>query len=177
MADFAELLGQARLPERTVSVCLRGDLVAELEELDRQFDEAEQAPAGDGRLTSGAARRRIAEQAAELREQMQQSTVALRLRALARRSWDALVKAHPPLEGNQEHAALGYNSDTFFEALVRASIIDPVITAEQWNQVLDVLTARQWRTIVGAAQALNVRDVDVPFSRAASQLTQGSEPE
>lgn len=174
MPTLEEQLQQARLPEKTVPVFLRGDLAAELEELDRQYEEA---PAADERLNSGGERRRITAQAAAVREQMQDSKVVLRLRALPQRKWDALIKAHPPVDGNTEHAATGYNTDTFFEALVTVSVVEPTFAEGQWEALRDVLTARQWRQVVTTAQALNLREVDVPFSQAASQQTTASEPE
>jgi hypothetical protein len=172
--DITELLGQARLPERSVEICLRGDLVAELEEIDRQYA---QLPEGDGRLTSGAPRRRLAEQAAALREQMQDSTIVFRLRGLSRRTWDALVKQHPPIQDVEEHKAFGYNTDTFFDALVRASLVDPTLDPQQWEQLLETVTTSQWRKLAFTAQILSTNDVSVPFSKAASAMTGNSEPE
>jgi hypothetical protein len=171
--DITALLGQARLPERSVELCLRGDLAAELEELDRQFAAL---PESDGRLTSGAERRRLGEQAAALRGQMKASTVVFRLRGLSRRTWDALVKAHPPVEGVDEHKVFGYNTETFFDALVRASVVDPVLDDEQWTALIDVVTTNQWRKLALTAQTLSIGEVNVPFSRAASATTGASEP-
>src|SRR4051812_15675270 len=43
-SDFRDLLKQAKLPERTVPVCLRGDLVADHEALERQLQAAQDRP-------------------------------------------------------------------------------------------------------------------------------------
>jgi hypothetical protein len=42
MKNFKDLLGQAQLPEKTVEICLRGDLVAEFEETERALEQAEE---------------------------------------------------------------------------------------------------------------------------------------
>lgn len=168
--DVAVLLAAAQLPEKIVDLCLRPDLVAQLEDVDRQFAALDE-PGQDARLTSGADRRRLGEQAQALREQMRGSTVVFRLRALPRRQWDALMKAHPPRPDVDVDTRLGYNADTFYDELIRVSTVEPSLTSEQWTTLLDTLTTAQWQALAATAQGLNLRKVDVPFSRAASHLT------
>lgn len=168
--DVAALLAGAQLPEKTVDICLRPDLVAALEDVDRQFTALDE-PGVDARLTSGAERRRLAEAAQALREQMRASTVVFRLRALPRKKWDALVKAHPPRPDEDDDKRIGYNADTFYDSLIRACTVEPALDEGQWSALLDALSSAQWQALAGTAQGLNLRKVDVPFSRAASHLT------
>lgn len=176
MATIDDLIAQARLPERTVPICVRGDLVAELEELDRQYAAAPEA-GNDVRLTSGAERRRIAERAAAVKEQMAAATIVFRLRAMDRNDWDDLLKAHPPREGDAEDKENGYDTSTFPNALIKASAVEPELTDERWAALEPKLAPVEWSRLGAAALNLNMRSVNIPFSRAASQATQTSSTE
>lgn len=203
MSDIKALLAGAKLPERTIEVCLHADLAAQYEELDRQRAAAEEAPQ-DNRLTSKAPARQIAEQMADLRQDMLDSTVTFRLRALSRHRFQALVDRHPPRRGGDGAAlpedSMGINSATFFDDLIRASVVEPALDDDDWANLLGVqrdhdgtctlndpnadnpacacrdgaLTSRQFDNLGQAAWGLNRRDVSIPFSPAASRLLQHS---
>lgn len=176
MTDFKTLLAAAKLPERTVPICLRGDLVAEFDDLERQLDDALHRPAtsleGDG---SGA----IAERMEQLRQEMRQHSYLFRLRAMTRPRWHAFVAAHPPRRDGDEVDARdrirGVNVETFFPALVRESVVDPTLDDAEWSLLLDEsLTDRQFDELANAAWALNRGEVDIPFSPVASRMTRSS---
>ncbi|MEV5211327.1 hypothetical protein AB0K35_28025 [Micromonospora sp. NPDC053740] len=187
-------LQAAKLPERTVDICLRGDLQAEWEDLHRQLADAEVAAAKDKRLNSTGAVQAIADQITAVQDQMRADTIVFRMRALGRKGWDALLKQHPPRKDNNEDAQLGYNVDTFMEALIRTCTYSPDdLDDETWRELLGdnddersrsekagepvedgKLTEWQFAQLQNTALALNVRKVDVPNSFAASRLTQPS---
>jgi hypothetical protein len=79
MTDIKSMLNGARLPERTVPICLRGDLVAEHEELERQLEEANRR-ASDSLAGNGAGE--LADRIEALQEEMRAATVTFRVRAL-----------------------------------------------------------------------------------------------
>lgn len=172
MSDIKALLREARLPEKTVVLCLRSDLVAEHEAL-----EAEHQRAVENRgkaLDSGAEIVKLREQMDALGEQMAAGNVTFRLRALTRPKWRQLLADHPPRrEGddvNEQDRVVGVNTETFFDALVRSSVVEPELDPEDWTLLLgEKLTDRQFDLIANAAWGLNRRDVDVPFSPAGSK--------
>lgn len=173
-------LADARPAERTVQLCLRGDLVVEFEELERDLETARKS-AGDS-LAGGSDVVVVSQQIEELRERMKTATKTFRLRALPRRQWRDLVAAHPPRRGEDgkvvDSDAIGVNADTYFETIIRACTVEPQLSDEQWTRLLDeVLTDRQFDTLSDAAWGLNRRDVEVPFSRAASRILQNSADE
>jgi hypothetical protein len=177
--DFATLLAGARLPERTVSVCLRGDLVAEHEQADRELEKLIDKPSqkfgGDGRG-------QLQQQIRDLEAEMAAATYDFRLRALPRAAWHAFIAEHPPRREpdnslNASDAATGVNVETFYEALIRRCLIDPDLDDEAWFRLTESLTDRQFDDLASAAWGLNRRDVDVPFSRAAWRQSQISELE
>lgn len=179
--DIDQLLAQARPAERTVSLCLRGDLVAEFERLEadhvRATERVDTSLAGEGPSALA-----LAQQMEALRQQMQDSTLVLTVRALVPRSrYTDLVLAHPPrtdLEGTPvPQDREGYNVETFFPALVRASVVDPVMTDDRWARLDAVLSDRQFDELAISALAVNRGAVSVPFSPAASRTLRNSEPE
>lgn len=180
--DIDQLLAQARPAERTVSLCLRGDLVAAFERLEAEHAKAVERPAtslGD----DGPSALALAQQMEALRQQMQESTVVFTVRALTPRArYTDLVLAHPPradIEGNPvpQDRENGYNVETFYPALIRACVVDPVMTDDRWDRLDAVLSDRQFDELAIAALAVNRGAVSIPFSPAASRTLQNSEPE
>jgi hypothetical protein len=178
LKNFKTLLGEAKLPERTVPVCLRGDLAADHEAAERELEQA-QRTAANSLAGNGAAA--IAERVEALEEQMREHTYDFRLRAMKRHDFRAFMAAHPPREdeqGKKEDAAWGVNRETFFPALIRVSVVDPELDAAEWTDLLDNrLTDYQFQELAVTAWALNAREVDIPFSRAASRLRQATDAE
>jgi hypothetical protein len=176
VSDVKALIASARLPERSVALCLHPDLTAELQDLERQLEEAEAKHRAAGSLAGGD-RVELAQQMEDVRARMKSHTVDFRLRALPRRRWTALVAEHPPRPDSERDKMLGLNEETFFESLVRECTAEPILDDEDWQTLLDeALSDAQWGLLTNAAWAVNARDVDVPFSRLASRTLQTSEP-
>lgn len=167
--DFSAILAGAKLPERTVDLCLRGDLVAEVERLDAELARLQKQP---GTSLAGNGSAALVEQIEALQEQMREHTYPVRLRALPRQAWRELREAHPPrmdADGDPvlEDRMSGVDRTSFFEPLVRASIVDPELTDEQWAALDGAITDRQFEDLTAAAWELNQGAVSIPFSRAA----------
>lgn len=182
--DLDTLLGEDTRPEKIVPVCLRGHLQAEWDQLKARYDAG---PGEDDRamLSERATKRRVADEMARVEAEMRAGTVEFRLRALPRRRtpgmpkeqlvWQELVDKHPPRKDangkpDQRDAALGINVQSFFEELVRASVVEPRLSDEQWSKLDAKLSDAQWQQLANAAWQLNRAEVDVPFSRAASMM-------
>lgn len=179
--DINRLLDEAKPAEKTFSVCTRQDLVAEHEALAAEFEKARREPSTDS-LSSGGKTRVLAEQLEALEAQMTASTIRLRLRVLPRKAFRKLVAQHPPRkdEVGNAHAedSLGVNTQTFWDPLIRASIVAPQLDKDRLNRLLDeVLSDRQYEELASACWGLNRWEVDIPFSSAASRLRQSSTPE
>lgn len=197
--DISEILAGAKLPEDTVDLCLRADLVAEHERLDAELEERLEQP--NQKLGGDPRRAELAAQIVALEAEMAESTIKFRLRAMPPRRWREMVAAHPARldeEGNRIPVDFrGINSDTFYGPMIRASVIKPELTEEQLTHLLGhttpeaealeaagkgdqveegLLTSRQYDRLLSAAWDLNRDDVVVPFSSAASRLTRSSAP-
>jgi hypothetical protein len=178
--DIHDKIKQAKLPTRTVPVCLRGDLVAEIEQLDRQLVAAEKEPATG--LEDAGQLRELAERIEALRTEMADSSHTFVLSAMPGQNYRALKAEHPPrldAEGKvqPEDALMGANVDTLAEPLLRACCVDPVLDDATWAALEPVLTDRQYDDLVNAAIMANQGPVSIPFSRAASRVMRSTEPE
>jgi len=174
MTAFDTLITQARLPETTVPVCLRGDLVAEFQALERQLQTASTvAPS----LGERAPARVIAEQMQALREEMTAAEIPVRLRALPALEWANFAATRPaPRKDDESKDAWLARWFAWMAELVSRCAIDPVMTVEQVGQLVDHLSGVQWDDLSNAAWSLNEQRVKIPFSDAASGLTQAPEP-
>lgn len=171
MSSIKEKIRSAKRPEKTEEICLRGDLQAKFEDLERQLEKAKASNA-DSLAGTGA----IARQIEEVRQEMEEHSVIFRLRALRRTDWKDFIAEHPPRRNEDgslhEHDRnIGVNIETMFPALIRISTVEPELDEEDWTLLLDeALTDNQFDTLWNAAWGLNRRDVDIPFSRAASRI-------
>lgn len=170
---IADIIGQVKRPEKTVPVCLAGDLQAEFEELERDLQVARDQPA-DGTLAGGgnSLATQIAQQIQELRGRMREHSTTFRFRGLPRREYSDLVAECPPGDDAPEGAEVDW--EKFSVALVAACAVEPTMDGDETGRLADVLTQAQWDSLVTAAFSVNKRDVDVPFSYAASAVLQSS---
>lgn len=175
-ADYKAMRKAARLPERTVPICFRGDLIADFEALERQLEEAQKASADSLDTGTGELLERMDAIQAEMRE----NTYPVRLRAMDFRFYNALVAKHPPRRDDdgavlEDDSHLRVNTETFWEPLLRASIVDPELpTHDDWEDFVAGITDYQYNELAVAALNLNRGKVDVPFSLAASSMKRTS---
>jgi len=181
-----DIIKGGRLAERSVPVCMRADLVAWHEELDRRLQKAVSEPRDS--LAAGSAVSGLSEQILALEAEMADSTIDFHLRAMSRPKWRAFCAEHPPrktADGSVDERDLyiSVNRDTFFDALIRRSVVAPELDDDDWAELLGddehdgKLSDVEYDRVADAAWGLNRRGVDVPFSAAASRLTPASEPE
>ena len=164
--DFAEIIAGAKLPERTVPLVLRGDLIAEYDRLSTAFDRADTTLTEDVTAT-GVAQAAIAaaERMEALREQIADSVTLFTLRALPRKRWRKMIADNPPGEDDEGDV----DEESFVTDMIAVCCTDPVMTRTQAEHLRDeVLTDGQWQELANAAWALNKNMVEVPLSIAAS---------
>ena len=168
--NFDDVKKLASLPTRTVPLCLAGELVEEIAQLELQLAEAPPPTSlGDG------TRRQLAEQIVELQERMRESTVDFHLLAMPARKW-AEFWATLPVRGEKESDdEWGGRIAEFYAGMVSRSCTDPVMSPEQVGELADVLHFNAWNRLVSNCLSLNRGEVDVPNSEAASELTRNSE--
>lgn len=129
--DWASLAAQAQPRRKSVALCLRGDIQAQLE-LARDAGNAEQV--------------------ADLENQVREATVEFVVRGMTRDKYRALEAAHPDPEGGG-----GWNLATFPEALVRGCLLEPSVAPE--DPLFGILTPAQTDMLFEAA-FLSCNEVD-----------------
>lgn len=173
--DIEQIIASARKPETTVPLCMRGDLQAVWEQLDRDFDIADKAITEE--VTNGGspvAAVKIAKQMSEIQREMQDSMVIFTLRAMSRTRWKEIAADHPPIEGVDEGEV---NEESFVTAMIAECSVEPVMTVDQAGRLRDQLTDGQWQELATASWQLNKSMIGVPYSLAASARLAISETE
>jgi hypothetical protein len=179
-----KLAGAQRVEDRMM-VYLPGPLRAEWSRVKEEFDQVKARQLSTDMLVPDPEERRLARRLQSLQEQMRDDSIEVTVRALRRQrtpvtpddetTWKELVEKHPPRKGKDgkllaEDAGAQVNMETFPEALIRVSIVDPVMTPEQWDTLLyEVVNDRQFDALFDKAWRLNRNDVDIPFSPVASK--------
>jgi hypothetical protein len=170
--------------EASVRVCLRGDLVAEVERLEQQLREDRRADDRENRTPLAP---QTAQRILDLQDQARASEVEFTFRALGRRAYSDLLAAHAPTDEQQQEAAghgisLDWNPETFPPALAAASCSAPADMAGQdawWRAKYDAWSVGQWtkawRTIIAVnAGVVEVGPKSVTASAALAAYEQSS---
>lgn len=197
MTGLLDLIREAKRPERTVELCLRGDLVGEYGALERGFVSAlqRQADSFDSPGPAGSVTRME-----ELRLQMRAATVTFHLGSIGLERSADLMAGHPPRDGDKRDGANGYNARTFYPALIRATcykITGPgddlilhgddgrpndAMSEADWGEpagsdypgsgLLGQLNTRDYQRLRDEAWAVDHQEVEVPFSPLAFVTSQ-----
>lgn len=169
MADIASILKRAKPRERTVRLCLAGDLAGEAERLQAEITRVSAEEWEPTSIADTHPARPLAEQLAKVNKRIDASAVQFRFRYIGDRAYSDLLAAHP-----SENPDQAFDSDSFPRALIAACCIDPVMTVDQVAALFEVLTQGQIKDLFDAAwDVCNAQAAVVPFSLAASALLAG----
>jgi hypothetical protein len=120
LKNFKTMLAEAKLPERTVEICLRGDLVAEHQQAERELERAKKADRQQPRRQRLRRDRRT-----HPGPRSRDAGESLHVPAArdARPAFRAFKAEHPIRiedgEPNKQDAVFGFNTETGFEPLTR----------------------------------------------------------
>ena len=156
--------------ERVVEI-YPGDVEAQLETLNAQIAEAATTEAKPGRMTTKTnSALDLATEYDELVEATRERAVKVTLRAVPHRVYRQLQDAHPARPGNKRDEIYGVNEDTFFPALVKAALVSPEVTDEQFEEFLTSVATPALMRLSNAAFELTTGEVTLPKSSAVSVL-------
>jgi hypothetical protein len=180
MANVRDIIPKVRRPETTARICLRGDLNAEHEALERRLAELD---AGGGQWVPDSLsatrpdesdRLDLAEKVTAVEREMAEAEVEFRFRASRQSDWRALRDAHP---GRPDRSERLFNTDTFPVALVAAAAVEPVIDSlADAESLFEVLSEGQRDRLFTAAWKANNAESDVPKSTLASAVIRSTAP-
>jgi hypothetical protein len=170
VTDFADIRKRATLPTRTVSLCLAGELAEELVGLEQQFLQL-----GPAENLADSRKRELADEITAKREEMRDASVDFRLRALPAREWSKLWAHYPVKEEKEDGDAFEERAWPFYAEVVSRVCVDPQMSVEQVGELCDLIHSKAYNDLANACLALNSREIDIPNSVAASELTPTSE--
>ncbi len=168
------------------NICLRPDLLDRWSDLDTELaslraENAERASTMSTAKRSTKVEREKAEEIQAVEAEIEAATVTFKFEAVSRDAYNALLDAHPPRKGNQFDMMSGYNRAAVEDALVRASLIDPLFEdcstkgcdhseCGSWQQFLEVCNPSEWAELRQATNEANGSVSSAPKSLLASQV-------
>lgn len=169
--SVSQILAARKLATKSLPVCMRGDVLADIQELERQInqlrsDDDDPRMVGANTATAG----ELAEQIRDLEEEAERYTINLRLQAVERGDWNRQVDLHTdedPDSGERKLDLAALCVDIFPD-----TIIAPEMTAGEQTAFLTGLTEGQWEEIMQAIWDLNRKKITVGKSVTASLAMQ-----
>lgn len=158
--DLEGWISSAKLPERSVALCARGDLLADHKQADERLRALR--PAQDLMMGEADPRRAAAQVVRDLEDQIEAATRTFRVRALTAAEQDKIRgESAKDKKGEVEFG-------DFSARWLAVSTVSPTLTVEQVRRLRDALGEGQYLDWFNtSSQATNDR-VSVPFSPAAS---------
>lgn len=105
----------------------------------------------------------------EQRKIISSGVVRIIIKGLTRGEFRRLLTAHPPRQGDPLDSKVGYNADTFGDALIKACILrtedlDGNTVPNEWDKWADEMTNGQWEDVFTACMRLT-HDPEPVFPR------------
>jgi hypothetical protein len=158
--DIDDFLAGYKLPRGEVPICMRLDLQAAYEALQRERGAARRGPSSDTLDGDGGALRRLDAQIEELRAQMQSHVRVFLLQGMHSKEWSDLLGRHKP---RPEDKPADHNRLTFPPAALAACLVKPKVSEEKAGLLIDKLTPGQWGELWSTILELNRGSGAVPF--------------
>ncbi|WP_292605973.1 hypothetical protein [Nocardioides sp. REDSEA-S30_B4] len=143
---------------RTATVAIyHGDDLEHLAELYRAAELAQRRAAGTAlRVGDDDAEAQTARDAYDAAaDEAAERAVIVRLTQVGRKAFRALLVEHAPREGNEDDERVGYNEDTFPEALLLESVTEPEMNRANLTAFLDAVSDGDFEKLFTAAYMLN----------------------
>lgn len=158
---------------RRVTVPLySGEVETRLQELDEALEVAyANESAGSMRATSVSEADAIAKERDDYAAKAQAEAPKLVLEGITERQLQRLRDEHPPRKGDKLDETVGYNREDFPAAFIRACLVEPEVTDEQWDEFIEQASSGRLHTLLQHANEVTGDDVDLPKSSAVSALT------
>lgn len=169
-------------PETRVSFCLDGNLKAEHEAAEAEFNAARSRSLADARLNDPA--KDLAKRLNDLESEMRAATVTFLVRGMRRGDWNDLVAEHGPRDDNALDKSYGFNVPDLMKVAIPKSIAGvensegealPFDPATEWDALADDMTDSQYEDFILATLRVNKGRNEVPFSLSAFRMIQDSD--
>lgn len=166
-----EILNGRKRAQTSLPICLRLDVMSEIEELERRIQASKGTAVDDLRMAGGDADTVVlADRITELEEIARQYTIDLRIQALDKKEWAEKVAQFTTDDGDGG-GTLDTGALTEHVLSLPGVIISPEMNADQRDRLIAGLSDGQWETVLKAVWDLNRRTVSVGKSLTASLVT------
>jgi len=154
-------------PRTSVVTIYQGDYLDRIRHIERKYAAAVEAEkvAPTALAVDGSEVAALAAEHESLVKKADETAVDIKIVALGRKVWRALVAEHPPRDGNKDDLSVGVNEEAFRDPLVAASIVSPELTDDDLDQLSDVDHERLYMS----CWALNRLAATAPKARLDSQ--------
>lgn len=161
----------ARKQRRSTRINLRGDLVAQIEQLEAELRDAMDAEQQQSRrLSDTSASTGLAERIEQLRTQMAHEWLDLTLEQRGWADWRQFKAANPPREDDDYDKLVGCNFDVLVQDFMPTCVIDPVLDAEDWAGLFERCAPADLRDLGAAVYNMHEAGLVVPKSRLSSAV-------
>lgn len=161
------------------------DLLAAHEEAEAELERLNKLTSAGERLNDPYTKqiRAQAKKVLDLEDEMEKSTVCIKLRALKRARYAEITAAHPAREDNDVDRIFGVNTDEFPDAVMPESIVEAWdkttgekidFTGADWAEESEEFSDAQLAAFVSKVIKINRGSASVPFSQTASAVTRTS---
>ncbi|MCW2498276.1 hypothetical protein [Jatrophihabitans sp.] len=172
--SFDSVLAGAKPVIKRTRICLNGDLVDQIEQLEREFEQARLDDANENRVALAPA---IAARIVELTAQARDHEVEFAFKPVGRKKWRDLVAAHPPTD-DQKALGADMNTEEFPAVAMAESCIAPTgATLAKFIELRDgdLIGDLQWNRLWMTCREANLGGSEVPLPVAAFALARGTE--
>lgn len=164
---LSDLLGKYKPPERTVSVCLRGDLRARHDELSRQLESVRMP--STAKMADSSEAVELAALLRAVEEEMRDATITFRFKALGHYALKKIEDRFPSKNGR------GWDVNEGAHALIAATSVEPTMTEDEAKEVLGELDRDNALRLVNTAWEACTGSADVPFFGRAFESIAGTD--
>lgn len=172
LMDIESIIDETEPAETGCIICVKGNLRSQHDQLAAQLDAL---PDVVTNLAGNSSARLLAEQMADLEEQMRAYNRTFVLRAVTpRRKWRNLMVKRPVKTPGMDDEQYADVYHPWLCEIVARSAVDPAMTAQQVERLADKLSDGDWQKLANAAWRVNDDSRDIPFSAAASVLSRSS---
>lgn len=162
-----DLIGRAKPPVRSVTICMDQSMQAEHDELIEQLEQAQRSQGSKMGGSSEAVD--LANRIGEVERAMQEHLQTFHFKGLSKNALSVLYKRFP-----SEDKGLLWDMEGGGHALVAAAAVDPAMSEEQAKRLFDALSDGQANLLTGAAWLASKGTNSVPLSARASELRRGN---
>lgn len=189
--SMADILATRQPNRRSADILLRPDLRQELERLEKEYQLAvAKRDSKRTRVLSDSTQGHIArleEQISDLYDEIADNTVTFVFQDIGNKAWDAALNMpeHRPtpeqiaqwkeLGMEEKMGKLAYNTETFTAWVISATAVDPTISLEEANEIVNTWSEGDVEALFFAAVAACKEKTSIPFGSSAFGKTTGSD--